>query len=92
MFTEKLQNDLISIINHFGTDSQMFKLYEEIGELIESIDPENEKEEMVDVWIILTQFLLIDEKMQEILRHKINRTLDRIKTGYYNQLNLFKGK
>lgn len=89
MITQKLQDDLLFIINHFGVDTQHDKLYEEIGELIESIDPENEKEEMVDVWIILTQFLLIDEKMQEILRHKINRTLDRIKSGYYNQLKMF---
>jgi hypothetical protein len=85
MLTEKLQQQAITIINHFGVESQYEKMYEEIQELSEIENHEQEIDEMADCFFILLQHYLINPEMQKRVDFKAQRTLDRIKTDYYNR-------
>ena len=77
---------LKSIFNHFGRKTQYEKLCEEIEEMFRARNKKQEFEEMVDTWIVLTQFLVQDMPLfEEFLNFKINRTIDRMRTGYYEK-------
>ena len=94
-----MRKDLIDIYNHFGADNQRLKYIEECGELFTAIKSTNsifngiggtakEKEnfvidEMADVFIVAYQHYLTNPKIQEKVDFKINRTKERIKSGYY---------
>lgn len=91
-----MKEDLLQIIEHFGIDSQQRKLQEEVFELQKEIiiveqgnnQSVNEiSEEFVDVLIILKQifhyYQLDEDKLKDIERNKIERTLKRISTNYY---------
>ena len=83
MLTEQLQQTAIQIINHFGVDPQIKKMYEEIQELLEIKSHEEEIDEMADCFFILLQHYLINPEMQKRVDFKVQRTLDRIESDYY---------
>ena len=84
---------LIEITNHFGIQSQMAKTLEELGELIAELARDVNRgdecltdgtlQEMEDVSVMLAQLLLSKDYKIEIDK-KIDRTLERIKNGYYD--------
>lgn len=89
---DKYNESLKKIYRHFGFQNQKEKLFEEISELTEatmnSIELLNyyEFEEMCDVWVVLTQVLLLNkEEAEKIIEHKIERTLKRMESGYYEK-------
>ena len=58
MISVKLQQSAITVINHFGIESQYEKLYEEIQELSNINNPDEEIDEMADCFFILLQHYL----------------------------------
>ena len=77
---------LMDIINYYGKDHQKMKAIEELSELIKAIcknDVENIKEEIADVYIMLSQLRIIyrldDKIIEKIEDEKIKRTIDRMK-------------
>lgn len=89
------ENEILKIINHFGVNNQQRKLQEEIFELQEAItkfengigDIKEVEEEMVDVTLLIHQFMELYEvdglKMMVLEHHKVKRTIERIESGYY---------
>ena len=82
--------DLTTIYNHFGQENQLKKLVEEANELLNHTDRDNYIEELADVEVVLRQLInaLNDNqasKFFDIVDKKINRTLERIGSGYYKQ-------
>lgn len=87
-----LSKDTKYIANHFGKSKQRLKLYEEVNELMEAVQygcRKNILDEMADVIIMIKQHMhfnkITDDDLQERIEFKIVRTLDRIKTGYYEK-------
>ena len=93
-----MEKDLLKIIEHFGVNNQQRKLQEEVFELNEAITSfqlggnlsyDEIEEEIVDVMILLKQFFhyyeLNDYKMKQIEKQKVQRTLERIESGYYEK-------
>lgn len=92
-----MKEDLLKIIEHFGINNQQRKLNEEVFELQEAITKleckngytEDIEEEMVDVIILLKQIFnyynLSEGTMNLLQENKINRTLERIESGYYDK-------
>jgi len=87
-----MKDNLLKIIQHFGKENQLEKLKEELNELLEAIDSKNEDEmfkEVIDVIIMAWQLLLIfkktDDEIDRQVNFKINRTLERIESGYYEK-------
>ena len=74
---------LDEIYNHFGKDAQLEKLSEECNEFI----MDNDKEEIADVFIVAAQLVLNNPELMGIVEFKINRTLERIKDGFYASAN-----
>lgn len=90
-----IDKDLKTIADHFG-EKQPTKLIEEIGELLQALakldnnDTQDNVlhllEEIADVEIVLEQIKYqLDglECVKNIKQQKIQRTLKRIKSGYY---------
>lgn len=94
---ENMPDNYLKIINHFGINNQQRKLQEEVFELQEAItkfenaigDINEVEEEVVDVLIILHQFMEFYEmdpfKLMAIDKRKTERTLERIESGYYKK-------
>ncbi len=92
-----MNKDVIKkIANNFGIVNQENKLIEELAELIKELSilhQENSKaekdnviEEMSDVIILIYQLIYlyeVDEKIEEIIEYKLNRTIQRIEQDYY---------
>lgn len=85
-----MKNKLLNIYLHFGLRKQLKKLSEECYELIEAMldeDREHIKEEVADVQVLLNQFKeyheIYDDEIVDIMEHKIDRTIERVKSGYY---------
>jgi phosphoribosyl-ATP pyrophosphohydrolase len=79
---------LNAIYNHFGKDISENKLYEELLELLEAIDSGVQKDiinEKSDVFCLLMQHYLSSKAIQKKVVEKVERTEDRIKTGYYEE-------
>lgn len=88
---------LEKITEHFGIETELTKLSEEVGELLNEcykrhfVDPEygEIEDEMADVFVILAQiglyFNVDKDKILSILDEKINRTVDRIDNGWYDR-------
>lgn len=84
------KEQLQKIIDHYGHRSQKEMLFEEFAELQKEVckelrgkgDKQHIAEELADVYIMLQQMQLIygitDEKIEQIVQDKIERTLDRI--------------
>ena len=93
-----MKEDLLKIIEHFGVNNQQRKLHEELFELNEAItiyeQGNNQScddivEEIADICVILSQFMEIynitQDEISERMTNKINRTLERIESGYYEK-------
>ncbi len=90
-----MESNYLKIINHFGVNNQQRKLQEEVFELQEAITKyENGsgpildiEEELVDVVILIHQFMeyynLDSLNMMVRDKVKVERTLERIESGYY---------
>lgn len=87
IFCENVKKDLNKIYKFFGEKLQEEKLNEEIIEMyLEEPGSLKEFKEKVDVWIVLTQHLLQDEKtFEKEYLQKLKRTFARIKRGYYKK-------
>lgn len=83
--------DLKEITEHFGISNQIIKLNEEVAELTVECARDNYfgvQEELADVYVLLKQIQLYfdidDEEIESVSNEKIDRTLKRIKDGYYD--------
>lgn len=86
IITEETKTKLKTIFDHFGKDKQYEKLLEEIFEMVCSKNSDDMFEEMTDMVVVLLQFLLHGEiKFNEWFNFKIDRTIERIESGYYEK-------
>lgn len=76
---------LLKIITHYGVIHQLKYFFTEIFELTEAVisgDTEHIVEELADVNVMISQFMLYFNvdilRMNEIMEYKINRQIDRI--------------
>lgn len=88
---------LRKITKHFGIETELTKLTEEVGELLNEcykrhfIDPEygEVEDELADVFVILGQIGLYFnadmDKVEETMKTKIDRTVQRIEEGWYDK-------
>lgn len=83
-----MENKLLTIFNTYGKSHQVSKLLEEVGEFIETVineDKENMVQEMADCIVMLKQFQyyygIEDKEIEEVMKYKIDRQLERIKEG-----------
>jgi len=89
MEKRKINRDLIAINSHFGMEISENKLYEELVELLEAIDSGIQKDivnEKADVYCLLLQHYLQSKSIQRAVVEKIARTQERIKSGYYEEV------
>ena len=94
---KEYDDKLRKITKHFGVETELMKLSEELGELQNEcykrlyVDPEagNIEDEFADVLVVLSQLLLyfnVDiDKASEIFEHKVDRTVKRIEEGWYDK-------
>mgnify|MGYP003288273438 CR=1 FL=1 len=94
-----MKKDLLKIIEHFGEKSQREYLALEYQELQDEIykllngETEDILTEITDVLVITLQFMakagycfeLLEENIKREVKFKIERTLQRIETGYYEK-------
>jgi hypothetical protein len=94
-----MEKDLLKIIEHFGEKAQREYLAREYQELQDEIykllngEEENILTEITDVLVITLQFMakagydfeLLEENIKRELNFKINRTLERIESKYYEK-------
>ena len=81
------------IIDHFGEENQVNKAIEEMLELCVALTHYKDGkvceldvvDEIADVQIMLAQLEVIFgiEDVHSVIRHKVNRTIERIEDGYY---------
>ena len=88
---------LKKITKHFGIETELTKLSEDVGELLNEcykrhfVDPEygEVEDELADVFVILGQIGLYFnadmDKVKEIMKTKIDRTVQRIDEGWYDK-------
>lgn len=81
-----------TIYNHFGREAQIEKLREEIEEFIEAIrsgDKAHAGEEAGDVLTVMAGFIFGEELNYDLVMgtpvFKMPRTLERMKSGYYDK-------
>lgn len=90
-----MKNKLQFIIDHFGLKNQreyLGKEYQELqDELLKYVEMGNESDiltEVADVMVLCLQFLYDygydEEDLVEEINFKVDRTIKRIKEGYYN--------
>ena len=79
-FIESIKPSIEKICDHFGFDNQVVKLDEECLEYVESREPQ----EIADVFIVSFQLVLKSDVLRELVKQKIDRTLERIENGYYD--------
>ena len=84
-----MKSEQQQIFNYFGLDTQIEKLFEEYREVVMAFlygDDDDRREELADLKNLIEQ--LTDyygrEEIERIQEFKNDRTLDRIKTGYYD--------
>ena len=88
---KKMDKKLNDIRKYFTITEQIVKLHEEVGELtIECAKNDNYfniAEELADCHVLLRQIQLFyevdDDELQAIMKEKVDRTIKRIKEGYY---------
>lgn len=81
-----MNDKLLTIIDHYGILAQLKYFYSEIYELTEAIladtDVNHIREEIADVMVMLKQFQLYfmidDEEIEDIMKFKIDRQIERI--------------
>jgi len=84
------KDKLKKIYNHFGYNTQVAKLKEELNELLYAInnnDTENMIEEIADVYVVIMQMISFfgEGSMSKIIEYKIDRTINRIGSGFYER-------
>lgn len=86
------EQKLKKIFNHFGRENQAEKLVEEANELLQAIqkgDEENFEEELADVLVVIGQFMItfdyLEDKLSKTVNEKVERTLKRIEEKYYEK-------
>ena len=79
-FIKNIIPDIEKICDNFGFDNQVVKLDEECWEYVESREPQ----EIADVFIVSFQLVLKSDVLRELVKQKIDRTLERIGSGYYD--------
>ena len=84
-----MKSEQQQIFNYFGLDTQIEKLFEEYREVVMAFlygDDEDRKEELADLKNLVEQLTehYGREEIERIQEFKNDRTLDRIKTGYYD--------
>ena len=85
-----MKRQLQQIFNHFGIEAQKMKLIEEMAELTVELAKNKDEikimAEISDVCVVLEQ--IVDyygrEAIKNIKQGKIERTLERINSGYYD--------
>lgn len=96
---EMMEKNLKKITEHFGVDTELMKLSEEVGELQgicykELYDSlanhiDDIEEECADVLVVLLQIFLafnVDmDKVVKTVEHKVDRTIKRIEEGWYDK-------
>ena len=92
-----MKDKLQKITKHFGIQNQIVKLNEEVAELtVACIKNEHTREEhfeiteeMADVMVLLKQlqirYEIDDAEIEAVMKEKVDRTLKRIKEGYYDK-------
>lgn len=97
MDIEEINKSVEYIADNFGIRNQQLKLVEELGELSREIAKdiaanrsisEETISEIADVNILINQILYLAEsnsswKLKKHIEHKLQRTIKRIKEGYY---------
>jgi NTP pyrophosphatase (non-canonical NTP hydrolase) len=88
-------NNVDKIVSHFGLLEQLKKLKEEVGELFEAVISGNNLhtlEELADVKVVLLgidRAVAFDDnskyRVLETMQSKVDRTLNRIESGYYEK-------
>lgn len=85
------------ITKYFGIETELTKLSEEVGELLNACykyyftgkDINNIEDELADVLVIFTQLCIyfnVDmDKVENIAKSKIDRTVERIEAGWYDK-------
>lgn len=89
---ESNKQKLKKIFKHFGEETQLEWMMQECGEVVTAIskyrvgliDKEKVLEEIADVLVVANQIRLAHDEVDPIIDEKINRTMDRIESGYYN--------
>ena len=88
---------LRKITKNFGIETELTKLSEEVGELLNECYKHyyigeglnNIEDELADVYVLLSQIELFFKadtiKIGEIVEQKINRTVKRIDEGWYDR-------
>lgn len=84
-----MKSEQQQIFNYFGLDTQIEKLFEEYREVVMAFlygDDDDRKEELADLKNLVEQLTehYGREEIERIQEFKNDRTLDRIKTGYYD--------
>ena len=84
-----MKSEQQQIFNYFGLDTQIEKLFEEYRELVMAFlygDDDDRREELADLKNLVEQLTehYGREEIERIQEFKNDRTLDRIKTGYYD--------
>ena len=84
-----MKSEQQQIFNYFGLDTQIEKLFEEYREVLMAFlyGTENDRrEELADLKNLVEQLTehYGREEIERIQEFKNDRTLDRIKTGYYD--------
>ena len=82
------QINLKKIYNHFGREPQLKKLAEECSEFLQAYLKGQEYhtlEEIGDLKVLVDQFYEEEITVQQTYRNKISRTIERIKSGYYER-------
>lgn len=94
-----MKKDLLKIIEHFGVKRQREYLGREYQELQDEIykflngESEDILTEIVDVLVLTLQFMAkasysfehLEENIKRELKFKVQRTLERIESGYYEK-------
>jgi hypothetical protein len=95
MVSDMWSEDYLKIFEHFGWKNQRRKLVEEINEFNDEVlllekgkgDIKDFIGELADCYILLKEFKetyeINDEELMLVIRAKLNRTLERIESGYY---------
>lgn len=88
------EEKLRTITEYFGIHTEIMKLSEEVGELVNACYvgdniPADIEDECADVLVVLSQLMLYYNcdinKIQDIYNNKISRTLERIAINWYEK-------
>ena len=85
MINSEIADRLNKIFNYFGEYTQRVKLEEECNEYIMA-GAILDDQEIADVFIVSAQIVLNNDTVRNHVFSKLERTLQRIKDGYYKDM------